>query len=256
MWRIFRERSDKRAIVVKAWQRETFSELRRKLFRERFQQLRPIIGSVFSLLLLLHDALTHLPMRLDHRRADSSICLLTSLYYDTFDFSNEVRIITICYSLISLVTKVVRNKRIANRYKFHLPATVGSWGNVATGSDTPYKIFSAQSPPLRVVLHRKDFAGVAGRTFPPRSRPFTVAVHGRNICLTKTCTTMKTRKFEIAVAGYPDYRFKTLARDGVEAAIKIKCFLRKPDAKRMILRPSLNKDLRETQSCRRQVAAR
>lgn len=67
---------------------------------------------------------------------------------------------------------------------------------------------------------------------------------------------MKTRKFEIAVAGYPDYRFKTLARDGVEAAIKIKCFLRKPDAKRMILRPSLNKDLRETQSCRRQVAAR
>ena len=40
---------------------------------------------------------------------------------------------------------------------------------------------------------------------------------------------MKIRKFEIAVAGY-DYRFKTYARDGVEASVKVKCFLRQPDA--------------------------
>jgi len=41
---------------------------------------------------------------------------------------------------------------------------------------------------------------------------------------------MKNRKFEIAVAGYPSYRFKTYAYDDVEASVKIKCFLRKPDA--------------------------
>ena len=35
---------------------------------------------------------------------------------------------------------------------------------------------------------------------------------------------MKNQKFEIAVAGY-DYRFKTYARDGVEASVKVKCFL-------------------------------
>ena len=40
---------------------------------------------------------------------------------------------------------------------------------------------------------------------------------------------MKTTKFEIAVAGYA-YRFKTYARDGVEASVKIKCFLGQPDA--------------------------
>ena len=40
---------------------------------------------------------------------------------------------------------------------------------------------------------------------------------------------MKNQKFEIAVAGY-DYRFKTYARDGVEASVKVKCFLGKPDA--------------------------
>ncbi|MFR4673308.1 MAG: hypothetical protein ACLT75_09870 [Alistipes putredinis] len=34
---------------------------------------------------------------------------------------------------------------------------------------------------------------------------------------------MKHQKFEIAVAGY-DYRFKTYARDGVEASVKVKCF--------------------------------
>lgn len=67
---------------------------------------------------------------------------------------------------------------------------------------------------------------------------------------------MKTRKFEIAVAGYSDYRFKTLARDGVEAVVKIKCFLRKPNAECTILRLLSNNHLRENESCRGQVAAR
>ena len=66
---------------------------------------------------------------------------------------------------------------------------------------------------------------------------------------------MKIRKFEIAVAGY-DYRFKTYARDGVEASVKIKCFLRRPDAECTILAPALNKYLRETESCRGQVFLR
>ena len=58
---------------------------------------------------------------------------------------------------------------------------------------------------------------------------------------------MKTTKFEIAVAGYA-YRFKTYARDGVEASVKVKCFLGQP--------PALNDYLREMESCRRQVAQR
>lgn len=66
---------------------------------------------------------------------------------------------------------------------------------------------------------------------------------------------MKIRKFEIAVAGY-DYRFKTYARDDVEASVKIKCFLRRPDAECTILTPALNKYLRETESCRGQVFLR
>ena len=45
---------------------------------------------------------------------------------------------------------------------------------------------------------------------------------------------MKNQKFEIAVAGY-DYRFKTYARDGVEASVKVKCFLGRPDAECTIL---------------------
>ena len=45
---------------------------------------------------------------------------------------------------------------------------------------------------------------------------------------------MKNQKFEIAVAGY-DYRFKTYARDGVEASVKVKCFLGQPDAECTIL---------------------
>ena len=66
---------------------------------------------------------------------------------------------------------------------------------------------------------------------------------------------MKHQKFEIAVAGY-DYRFKNYARDGVEASVKVKCFLGKPDAECTILVPALNDYLRETESCRRQVAQR
>ena len=66
---------------------------------------------------------------------------------------------------------------------------------------------------------------------------------------------MKTTRFEIAVAGYA-YRFKTYARDGVEASVKIKCFLRRPDAECMILTPTLNNYLREIESCRRQVSLR
>lgn len=66
---------------------------------------------------------------------------------------------------------------------------------------------------------------------------------------------MKIRKFEVTVAGY-DYRFKTYARDGVEASVKIKCFLRRPDAECTILTPASNDHLRETESCRRQVSLR
>lgn len=66
---------------------------------------------------------------------------------------------------------------------------------------------------------------------------------------------MKLQKFEIAVAGY-DYRFKTYARDGAEASVKIKCFLRRPDAECTILTPALNEYLRETESCRGQVSLR
>ncbi|MCD8273379.1 MAG: hypothetical protein LUC96_00095 [Alistipes sp.] len=66
---------------------------------------------------------------------------------------------------------------------------------------------------------------------------------------------MKNQKFEIAVAGY-DYRFKTYARDGMEASVKVKCFLRQPDAECTILPPTLKDYLRATESCRRQVARR
>lgn len=57
------------------------------------------------------------------------------------------------------------------------------------------------------------------------------------------------------MAGY-DYRFKTYARDGVEASVKVKCFLGQPDAECTILMPALNDYLRETESCRRRVAQR
>lgn len=66
---------------------------------------------------------------------------------------------------------------------------------------------------------------------------------------------MKNQKFEIEVAGY-DYRFKTYARDGVEASVKIKCFLRKPDAECTILTPQLISHIREKESCRMQVQGR
>lgn len=65
---------------------------------------------------------------------------------------------------------------------------------------------------------------------------------------------MKTTKFEIAVAGYA-YRFKTYARDGVEASVKVKCSSDNPDAECTILTPALNDYLRDTESCRGQVAS-
>ena len=66
---------------------------------------------------------------------------------------------------------------------------------------------------------------------------------------------MKNQKFEIAVAGY-DYRFKTYARDGVEASVKVKSFLGRPDAVCTILIATLYVVVRVTESCRRQVAQR
>lgn len=66
---------------------------------------------------------------------------------------------------------------------------------------------------------------------------------------------MKTKRFEIAVAGY-DYRFKTYARDGVEASVKVKCFLHKPDAECTILSEKLDDHVRETESCRMRVVER
>ena len=65
---------------------------------------------------------------------------------------------------------------------------------------------------------------------PPRSRLLTfIAGICRPYVKSKSISKMKHQKFEIAVAGY-DYRFKTYARDGVEASVKVKCFLGKPDA--------------------------
>lgn len=66
---------------------------------------------------------------------------------------------------------------------------------------------------------------------------------------------MKNKLFEIAVVGY-DYRFKTCAHDGVEAAGKIKCFLRKPDAECTVHSVRLNDYVRETEPCRTQVRER
>ena len=91
---------------------------------------------------------------------------------------------------------------------------------------------------------------------PPRSRLLTFIVGIRRPYVKpKFISKMKIRKFEIAVAGY-DYRFKIYARDGVEASVKVKCFLGRPDAECTILTPALNDDLRETESCRRQAARR
>ena len=91
---------------------------------------------------------------------------------------------------------------------------------------------------------------------PPRSRLLSfIAGICRPYVKLKSISNMKNQKFEIAVAGY-DYRFKTYARDGVEASVKVKCFLGRPDAECTILIPTLNDDLRETESCRRQAARR
>lgn len=67
-------------------------------------------------------------------------------------------------------------------------------------------------------------------------------------------TRMKRRKYEIAVAGYPSYRFKTYARDAVEAVVKIKCFLHSPRAECTLLLPKDH--VREMESCRMQVRER
>lgn len=65
---------------------------------------------------------------------------------------------------------------------------------------------------------------------------------------------MKNRKYEIAVAGYPCYRFKTCARDAAEAVVKVKCFLHSPCAECTLLLPKGH--VRETESCRMQVRER
>ena len=62
-------------------------------------------------------------------------------------------------------------------------------------------------------------------------------------------TRMKRRKYEIA-----SYRFKTYARDAVEAVVKIKCFLHSPCAECTLLLPKDH--VRETESCRMQVRER
>lgn len=99
--------------------------------------------------------------------------------------------------------------------------------------------FSRQSSLLRTVLPLRILDGLS----PPLcSRPEVGASgskrqdSGFEVSL-KIRFQMKTRKFEIAVAGY-GCRFRTYARDGVEAVVKIRCFLRRPDAVCTILAPS------------------
>lgn len=65
---------------------------------------------------------------------------------------------------------------------------------------------------------------------------------------------MKNFRIEIEVSGY-DYLFKTYARDGVEAVMKVKCFLRRLDAECTIRIPKLT-HVRENESCRMQVRKR
>lgn len=120
----------------------------------------------------------------------------------------------------------------------------------------PFQIFRTIST-LRVVSHEKSDCGLPlSQTLLPRSRHFTF--HNKYLPANvqpKSISKMKNQKFEIAVAGY-DYRFKTYARDGMEASVKVKCFLRQPDAECTILPPTLKDYLRATESCRRQVARR
>lgn len=110
---------------------------------------------------------------------------------------------------------------------------------------------------LRVVSHEKLRLRAAPATENPAPKPANhySKVGVPAVCQTKTDFEDETTKFEIAVAGYA-YRFKTYARDGVEASVKVKCFLGQPDAECTILTPALNDYLREMESCRRQVAQR
>ena len=129
-------------------------------------------------------------------------------------------------------------------------------GKIASGAYALFGFF-ARSPPFGSYRAKKTDCGLPlPLNFLPRSRLLTfIAGICRPYVQSKSISKMKHQKFEIAVAGY-DYRFKTYARDGVEASVKVKCFLGKPDAECTILVPALNDYLRETESCRRQVAQR
>ncbi len=132
---------------------------------------------------------------------------------------------------------------------------VGFRGNVATGSVYLAKSFPHNLHPFGSYCTEKILPVSPVAFVRPEADRSLSQSSGRKIVQPKTFTTMRTRKFEIAVAGYSDYRFKTLARDEVEAVVKIKCFLRKPNAECTILHPSSNDHLRENESCRRQVPA-
>ena len=89
----------------------------------------------------------------------------------------------------------------------------------------------------RVVLCLSQFSA---------TKPAAYATNGRSaVCRTKTYT---------HETGYPSYRFKTYARDAVEAVVKIKCFLHSPRAECTLLLPKDH--VRETESCRMQVRER
>ena len=126
-------------------------------------------------------------------------------------------------------------------------------GKIVSGAYALVVIFRTIST-LRVVLHEKLRLRAAPATENPAPKPATPIQKRvyRQYVKPKQISKMKTTKFEIAVAGYA-YRFKTYARDGVEASVKIKCFLGQPDAECMILTPALNDYLRATESYRRQV---
>lgn len=49
--------------------------------------------------------------------------------------------------------------------------------------------------------------------------------------------TIKTQKSRLQQQVDPNYRFQTMVQDGIEAVVKIKCFLRQPNTKCTIIRP-------------------
>ncbi len=101
--------------------------------------------------------------------------------------------------------------------------------------------FFARSPPFGSYRTKNCACGLhLPLRIPPRSRRTTLQKRVyRRYVKPKQISKMKTTKFEIAVAGYA-YRFKTYARDGVEASVKVKCFLGQPNAECTILTPALN----------------